>query len=75
MIDKNHCVYVKRSEDKFVIISLYVNNILLAVNSKEFLITIKEWLSSNFMMKDMGEGMKLYTFSESKLKGIVLKGC
>jgi Reverse transcriptase (RNA-dependent DNA polymerase) len=55
MIDEDHCVYVKISKNKFVILSLYVDDILLASNNKEYVQTIKEWLSSNFDMKDMGE--------------------
>ena len=55
MIDEDHCVYVKRSKEKFVILSLYVDDILLASNNKEYVQIIKEWLSSNFDMKDMGE--------------------
>jgi Reverse transcriptase (RNA-dependent DNA polymerase) len=55
MIDEDHCVYVKRFKDKFVILSLYTDDIRLASNNKEYVQTIKEWLSSNFDMKDMGE--------------------
>jgi hypothetical protein len=55
MIEENHCVYVKRSEGSFIILSLYVDDILLAGNDKEFIKTIKEWLPSTFEMKDMGE--------------------
>ena len=55
MIDEDHCVYVKRSDDKFVILSLYVNDILLARNDKEYLLSIKDWLSSNFEIKNLGE--------------------
>ena len=55
MIDEDHCVYVKQTQEKFVILSLYVDDILLAANDKGFLIEIKNWLSSNFQMKDMGE--------------------
>jgi hypothetical protein len=42
MIEKDHCVYVKRSEGSFIILSLYVDDILLAENDKEFIKTIKE---------------------------------
>jgi Reverse transcriptase (RNA-dependent DNA polymerase) len=42
MIDEYHCVYVKRSKNKFVILSLYVDDILLASNNKEYVQTIKE---------------------------------
>jgi Reverse transcriptase (RNA-dependent DNA polymerase) len=55
MIDEDHCVYVKRSKNKFMILSLYVDDILLTSNNKEYVQTIKEWLSSNFDMKYMGE--------------------
>ena len=72
MIDEDHCVYVKRSNDNFVILSLYVDDILLAGNDIGFLITIKEWLSSNFEMKDMGEaafilGVKIQRDRSKKL--------
>ena len=32
-----------------------MDDILLAGNNVEYLLTIKEWLSFNFQMKDMGE--------------------
>jgi hypothetical protein len=44
MIDEDHCVYVKRFKNKFVILSLYVDDILLASNNKEYVQTIKESL-------------------------------
>ena len=47
-------MYLKHSNSGFVILSLYVDNILLAGNSKEMIETAKKWLSSNFEMKDMG---------------------
>ena len=55
MIGEDHCIYVKRSQEEFVILSLYVDDILLAGNSKEYLMMIKEWLSSRYDMKDLGE--------------------
>lgn len=39
----------------FIILSLYVDNILLASNNKNFVLNVKEWLSSHFDMKDMDE--------------------
>ena len=48
-------MYLKRSNSGFVIFSLYVDNILLARNSKEIIDTAKKWLSSNFEMKDIDE--------------------
>ena len=55
MMEEDHCVYLKRSKNGFVILSLYVNDILLAGNSKEMIDTTKKWLSSNFEMKDIGD--------------------
>lgn len=43
------------SKDKYVILSLYVDNILLVGNDQEFFFAIKKSLSSNFEMKGMGE--------------------
>lgn len=37
----------KRSIDKFVIISLYVGDIIIADSDKEYVMEIKEQLSSN----------------------------
>jgi Reverse transcriptase (RNA-dependent DNA polymerase) len=47
--------FVKRSKNNFVILSLYVDDILLASNNKLYVQTIKEWLSSKIDIKDMGE--------------------
>ena len=55
MIDEDHCVYVKRTSGKFAILSLYVNDILIAGSDKEYLMDIKRWLSTHFDMQDMGE--------------------
>ena len=57
MIDKDHCVYIKKSKDKFIIMSLHVDDILIARNNKKYVNEIKGWLSSNFKMKDIGEAM------------------
>ena len=55
MMEKDHCVYMKRSNNHFIILSLYVNDILIAGNDKKLIDVTKNWLSSNFEMKDMGE--------------------
>ena len=55
MIDEDHCVYIKQHKDKYVLLSLYVDDILITSNDFEFVQTIKRWLSSTFEMKDMGE--------------------
>jgi hypothetical protein len=55
MMEEDHCVYVKRSNNSFIILSLYVDDILIAENNKEMIEITKRWLSSNFEMKDMGK--------------------
>jgi hypothetical protein len=55
MMEEDHCVYLKHSNNSFIILSLYVDDILIAGNRKEMIDTTKKWLSSNFEMKDMGE--------------------
>ena len=55
MMDEDHCIYVKKSNDKFVILTPYVDDILIVGNHVEYLLIIKELLSFNFKMKNMGE--------------------
>ena len=55
MMEEDHCMYLKRSNNRFLILSLYVDDILLAGNSKEMIDIAKKWLSSNFEMKDISE--------------------
>ena len=55
MIEEDHYVYAKWSKGSFIILSSYVNDILLAGNDMELIVATKMWLSSNFEMKDMGE--------------------
>ena len=55
MMEKDHCIYLKCSNNSFIILSLYVDDILITGNSKEMINTTKKWLSSNFNMKDMGK--------------------
>lgn len=44
----------KTFKEVFVILSLYVDDILRAGN-EEYLLSINGWLYSNFEMKEMGE--------------------
>ena len=70
MMEEDHCVYIKRSNNHFIILSLYVNDILIAGNDKKFIDVTKKWLSSNFKMKDMGEasyvlGVKIFRITQN----------
>ena len=55
MIDEDHCVYIKQHKDKYVLLSLYLDNTIIVGNNLKFVQTIKMWLSSTFEMKDMRE--------------------
>ena len=55
MIKEDHCVYLKQSKRSILILSLYVDDILLAGNDMDSIVTTKKWLSFTFEMKDMGE--------------------
>ena len=48
-------MYIKRSNNHFIILSLYVDDISIARNGKKLIDVIKKCLSSNFEMKDMGK--------------------
>ena len=65
------CVH-KRSKKSILILSLYVDDILLAGNEMSFIVTTREWLSSQFEIKDMGEanyvlGIKIVRDCSDKL--------
>ena len=49
-----HCIYFKQVRDHFVILLLYVDDILLVGNNKEMIKGVKSQLSSQFEMKDLG---------------------
>ncbi|KAF3620293.1 hypothetical protein FXO38_32441 [Capsicum annuum] len=51
----DHCIYLKISENKFIILTLYVDDILLASNNSGLLHEIKHSLNKMFDMKDLGE--------------------
>ena len=68
MIDEDHCVYIKRSNDKFAILSLYVDDILIPRNDKEYLMAIKGQLSKNFNIKDMGEANYISTIKIKRVR-------
>ena len=50
----DQCIYLKFSRSKFIILMLYVDDILLASSDVELLHETKQFLSSKFDMKDLG---------------------
>ena len=55
MMEEDHYVYIKRSNNHVIILSLYVDDILIARNYKKLIDVTKKWLSPNFEIKEMGE--------------------
>ena len=51
----DQCIYQKVSGSKTCFLVLYVDDILLATNGKGMMHGVKQFLSKNFDMKDMGE--------------------
>ena len=51
----DQCIYLKVSESKVCFLVLYVDDILLATKDKGLLHEVKQFISKNFDMKDMGE--------------------
>jgi len=51
----DRCIYMKVSGSKFIILVLYVDDILLATNDIVLLHDVKNFLSNKFEMKDMSE--------------------
>ncbi|KAK2987230.1 hypothetical protein RJ640_022262 [Escallonia rubra] len=72
MIEEDHCAYTKRFGKSFTILTFYVDDFLLAGNDMWMIIATKEWLSSNFDMRNMGEidyvfGLKILRDCSKKL--------
>ena len=51
----DNCLYIKRVGKEFIIISLFVDDLLLACNSLQMLKREKGELQKRFCMKDLGE--------------------
>ena len=51
----DQCIYKKVNGSMICFLVLYVDDILLATNGKSLLYEVKQFLSKNFDMKDMGE--------------------
>ena len=51
----DNCVYIMKSGSSFIILFLYVNDILLATNNIELLNKVKIEFSEKFDIKDMSE--------------------
>ena len=75
---KDNCIYVKFKGSRFTILVLYVDDILLACSDKDMLHETKNFLSSNFDMKDLGEasyvlGIEIYRDRSKGMLGLSQK--
>ena len=75
MINEDHCVFLKREKGKYVILSLYVDDMLIAGNDIGYVNEVKKWLSSQFDTTDMGEaeyilGVKIIRDRPKRLLGL-----
>ena len=71
----DQCIYQKVSGSKICFLVLYVDDILLATNDKGMLYEVKQFLSNNFDMKDMGEasyviGIKIHRERSRAILGL-----
>ena len=67
------CVYVKNIERGFVIICLYVDDILIMGSNNEVIKTTKEMFNNKFDMKDLGVVDVILGIKISKtLDGLIL---
>ena len=70
---------MKVSGSKFVILLLYVDDIVLAANDIAMLHDVKKYLSNNFEMKDIGQapyviGIEIFCGRSQGLLGLSQKG-
>ena len=75
MMEEDYCVHIKCSNIGFIILSLYVDGILIVGNYKKLIDVTKKRLSSNFEMKDIDEanyvlGVKTFRDSSKRLLGL-----
>lgn len=54
-LPQDPCVFVARKGERMILITIYVDDIILATNDDAWLCVIKKQLSSAFEMKDMGK--------------------
>ena len=50
----NHYIYFKSDGDGFLVIALYVNDMLFIDKGKSLIVELKSQLSTKFEMKDLG---------------------
>ena len=54
VIDADCCIYMKRNKRRTIMVSLYVDDLLIASNCKNLCAELKLNLNKRFEMKDLG---------------------
>ena len=57
--EEDHCCYVKKYVDSYIITSLYVDDILIVGANMEEIDWLKKQLSENFEMKNLGPAKQI----------------
>ncbi|RVW83922.1 Retrovirus-related Pol polyprotein from transposon TNT 1-94 [Vitis vinifera] len=57
--EADHCCYVKSFDNSYIILLLYVDDMLIAGSSIEKINNLKKQLSKQFVMKDLGAAKKI----------------
>jgi Reverse transcriptase (RNA-dependent DNA polymerase) len=52
--EADHCIYSKRNGNEVILMSLYVDDLILASNSQELMQSTKNGLNKRFQMSDLG---------------------
>ena len=53
-IDADCCIYIKKSNHKMIMVSLYVDDLMIASNCDKLCLDLKRSLNERFEMKDLG---------------------
>ena len=70
------CVYVKNTYKTYVIVCLYLDDILIFDNNTNIIKTVNQMLTSKFNMKDMGIAYVILGIRVSKTHdGLILSQC
>ncbi|KAL2226309.1 UNVERIFIED_CONTAM: Retrovirus-related Pol polyprotein from transposon TNT 1-94 [Sesamum indicum] len=65
----DHCCYVKRFDEFFIILLLYVDDMLIAGSNVKEINRLKDQLSRKFDMKDLGEARQILGMKITRDKG------
>lgn len=55
----DHCCYIKKFDNSFIILLLYVDDMLVAGSDMQEIINLKQELSKQFAMKDLGSAKQI----------------